>query len=103
MFSSTNNFFKITGVQLEVGTTATDFEHRSFQYQELALCQRYCVRFSSDGDSSNGHFARFPVGYFTGSTQASFGMHHAPMRAVAGRTILIILIILKRFLMVVEQ
>ena len=86
LFSSTNNFFKITGVQLEVGTTATDFEHRSFN-QELALCQRYCVRFSSDGDSSNGHFARFPVGYFTGSTQASFGMHHAPMRAVAGRTI----------------
>ena len=41
LFSSTNNFFKITGVQLEVGSTATDFEHRSFA-QELALCQRYC-------------------------------------------------------------
>ena len=29
-----------TGFQLEVGSVATDFEHRSFA-QELALCQRY--------------------------------------------------------------
>jgi hypothetical protein len=38
--SSTDNFISITGVQLEVGTVATEFEHRSFG-EELALCQRY--------------------------------------------------------------
>ena len=39
-YSSTDNNFFITGVQLEVGSVATPFEHRSFG-EELALCQRY--------------------------------------------------------------
>ena len=34
--------WQVTGIQLEVGSEATPFEHRSFG-QELALCQRYCV------------------------------------------------------------
>jgi hypothetical protein len=37
---STANYLNITGVQLELGSTATDFEHRSYG-EELALCQRY--------------------------------------------------------------
>jgi len=39
-YSSTDNTFFITGVQMEVGSVATEFEHRSFG-EELALCQRY--------------------------------------------------------------
>jgi len=39
-FSSTSNNIYLTGVQLEVGSVATEFEHRSFG-EELALCQRY--------------------------------------------------------------
>ena len=39
-FDSTDNELYLTGVQLEVGSQATPFEHRSFG-EELALCQRY--------------------------------------------------------------
>ena len=39
-FDSTDRTFFLTGVQMEVGSVATPFEHRSFG-EELALCQRY--------------------------------------------------------------
>ena len=39
-FDSTDRTFFITGLQMEVGSQATPFEHRSFG-EELALCQRY--------------------------------------------------------------
>ncbi len=38
---STSNTFYVTGVQLEVGDTATDFEHIPFVDQMLQ-CKRYC-------------------------------------------------------------
>ena len=42
---STSNEWYLTGVQLEVGSVATEFEHRS-KAQELALCQRYLVQWN---------------------------------------------------------
>ena len=43
-YTTNNATFELTGVQLEVGSVATDFEHRSFG-QELALCQRYFQKY----------------------------------------------------------
>jgi len=45
----------ITGVQLEVGSTATEFEHRSYA-EELARCQRYYIK-TTDGDVCAGRGA----------------------------------------------
>ena len=44
---TTNATWYITGVQLEVGKNATDFEHRSYG-EELALCQRYYWKTSAN-------------------------------------------------------
>jgi len=41
--STPSGNISITGVQLEVGKNATEFEHRSYG-EELALCQRYYER-----------------------------------------------------------
>ena len=47
------NYFQITGVQLEVGDTATPFEHRSYG-QELTLCQRYYEQSNPTLSGSDG-------------------------------------------------
>ena len=44
-FDSTDRTFFLTGLQMEVGSVATPFEHRSFG-EELALCQRYLQKYT---------------------------------------------------------
>ena len=46
-FDSTDRTFFITGLQLEIGSQATAFEHRSFG-EELALCERYFQRYGAN-------------------------------------------------------
>ena len=45
--SSTDNTFRVTGVQLEIGDAATDFEHLPHDVQ-LQRCQRYFQKWQAD-------------------------------------------------------
>ena len=45
-FDSTDRTFFLTGVQMEIGSQATPFEHRSLG-EELELCQRYYWQFGT--------------------------------------------------------
>ena len=61
-YTTASSTFEITGVQLEVGDTATSFEFRSTS-DELARCQRYYYRISADSAGQG-----FGMGYqMTGS------------------------------------
>ena len=72
LIAQTGTFF-LTGVQLEVGSQATAFEHRSFA-EELTLCQRY---FQVLG-GSNGTYDSMATGSCASSTVA-----YVPHRLVA--------------------
>ena len=81
-YTTNDATFELTGVQLEVGSVATDFEHRSFG-QELALCQRY---FYSTGDGYNGH--NLANGIKGSATSARFTIQYpVPMRAAPTFTV----------------
>ena len=73
-YSSTSNNFYLTGVQLEVGSVATPFEHRSY-VEELARCHRYCYR------QTNSAWAHFAIGQFASSTQVRAPYFYPKMRA----------------------
>ena len=47
--ATVGNTWQITGVQLEVGSKATPFEHRSYG-DELARCQRYYQKLTYEGN-----------------------------------------------------
>jgi len=71
-FDSTDRTFFLTGLQLEVGSVATDFEHRSFA-QELALCQRYCYVIPVTTDDFIGN-----TSCYANSTTNIKGIFHFP-------------------------
>jgi hypothetical protein len=64
--------FYITGVQLEVGSSATGFEYRQYG-QELVLCQRYFQRLGS----LSGSYVGFGAGRGDGGSGPVFYMAYA--------------------------
>ena len=75
--SSTDNYWQITGVQLEVGSQVTPFEYRGAG-DELLLCQRYFQIFKAP----NGEFTRFGLAASTQTTSVRIPIHHiTDMRA----------------------
>ena len=67
--SSTDNYFYLTGVQFEVGSQATPFEHRCFT-EELTLCERYC-EVILEGESDGAYMVN-SVAYTTNQLYAIF-------------------------------
>ena len=49
LYDTVNNYWQITGVQLEVGDTATPFEHPRSYGDELARCKRYYEKSYNQG------------------------------------------------------
>ena len=70
---STSNDFYITGVQMEIGEKATEFEHEPFS-ESLKKCQRYYFRMEGDdidgGKYSTHYRKRSASGYMYSDTSA---------------------------------
>ena len=79
-YTTNDATIEITGVQLEVGDTATSFEHRSYG-EELTRCHRYYQKLSGDvltyygvGNVDGGTMAQILVNFITEMRAAPGGM-----------------------------
>ena len=72
--SSTSNDFFITGLQVEVGSGASDYEHLPFDV-ELQRCRRYLQRI----DASGTDYGSFGAGNNANSTSCIDSKHFSPV------------------------
>ena len=72
----------ITNIQLEVGSVATPFEHRSYG-EELALCQRY---YTTTNSTFDGGYQRRYTNVASGINAQGHATFPVTMRAVPTRT-----------------
>ena len=75
LFDNTSNEWYVTGVQLEVGSAATEFEHRSFE-EELAACQRYYKRYNVGSDTA---YSRLVVSTYSDTTSRFYVTMQLPV------------------------
>ena len=73
--AATNNYWQVTGVQLEVGSIATPFEFLPVQ-TELQLCQRYAWTIRDATNINSGSFDFLAGGTADNSGTARFSVQH---------------------------
>jgi len=56
---STSNNFHITGIQLELGTTATEFQHETYG-ENLTRCQRYYQSLAANATTYTPEYNNYP-------------------------------------------
>ena len=93
-FDSTDRTFFLTGLQLEVGNTATTFEHRTYQ-EEILRCMRYYQQLTGDdrgyngATGSTGSFKNSVIGIYNTATDIrAIYYHMVPMRNEPTLTVL---------------
>ena len=84
-FDSTDRTFFLTGVQMELGSVATPFEHRSFD-EERSLCQRYFQVLFETADAN--HYTALASGRWSTNTAFYSIPLHKIMRAEPSMTVL---------------
>jgi len=83
IFASTDNTLEITGIQLELGSQATPFEHRSFG-EELQLCKRYFHKTGGTAYCNIGTVTNFSSGAMLGPYKHPVEMRSAPSVTKSG-------------------
>ena len=68
-----NNYFALTGVQIEAGSVATEFEYQS-RAEQMAACQRYSYRMDSVGTSDERNIG------FSRTATSCWVPYHFPVR-----------------------
>ena len=79
VFDNASNNFYLTGVQLELGSNATPFEHRSYG-DELLRCQRYYQKIGSPGCYS---MSAIPIFHSVDGQASTTIFFHTTMRTQA--------------------
>ena len=80
IFATNSATWQLTGVQMELGTEATPFEHRSYG-DELRRCQRYCVDLTPTSATAQPYLPQTAVGASATVAIAQFAFP-VTMRAV---------------------
>jgi hypothetical protein len=83
IFESTSASFSLTGLQMEVGSQATPFEHRSLG-EELQLCKRYFHKTGGSAYCNIGTVTNFTSGAMLGPYKHPVEMRSAPSVTKSG-------------------